>query len=122
MPIVDVEIITRPDEPQRPDLAVELADRAGEVFGSAPGNTWVKVHFISGDNYAENLAAPGSVFPVFVSVLKAKLPAPDLLQAEAARLTAVIARACQRPPENVHILYLPEGAGRAAFGGRLLAG
>jgi hypothetical protein len=39
---------------------------------------------------------------------------------EASRLTEIIAQVCQRPQENVHIFYLPEGAGRVAFGGKLL--
>ena len=57
---------------------------------------------------------------MFVSVLKAKLPPPDERQLEVTRLTEAVARICRRPPENVHILYLPGGAGRMAFGGTLV--
>ena len=121
MPILDVEIITRPGESIDPHLATEIAHRAGEIFGSAPGNTWVKVRPLAGENYAENDdSPPGNVHPVFVSVLKAKLPPADALQTEVDRLTAAIAQICDRPAENVHIIYLPEGAGRIAFGGKVI--
>lgn len=122
MPILDAEIVTRPGEQFGPELAVELANRAGQIFASLPGNTWVKVRFIAPENYAENDATPGDVYPVFVSVLKARLPATDDLQAEIAQLTTGIAQICNRPPENVHILYLPPGAGRVAFGGNVTSG
>jgi phenylpyruvate tautomerase PptA (4-oxalocrotonate tautomerase family) len=121
MPILDVEIVLEPGEALRPELAGELADRAGEVFGAAPGTTWVKVRAVPAEHYAENQSGHSTeLHPVFVSVLKAKLPPPDERQREVTRLTEAVARACRRPPENVHILYLPEGAGRMAFGGRIV--
>ena len=43
MPILDVELVLEPGEALRPELAGELADQAGEVFGAAPGTTWVKL-------------------------------------------------------------------------------
>jgi hypothetical protein len=55
-----------------------------------------------------------------VSVLKAKLPSLAERQREVAQLTEMIARACRRPPENVHILYLPEGSGRMALAGQIV--
>jgi phenylpyruvate tautomerase PptA (4-oxalocrotonate tautomerase family) len=39
---------------------------------------------------------------------------------EAERLTRAIAPILNRPPENVHILYEPDGAGRVSFGGKLV--
>jgi phenylpyruvate tautomerase PptA (4-oxalocrotonate tautomerase family) len=121
MPILDVEIVLGPGESLDPAPASELADRAGEVFGAAPGTTWVKLRAIPAEHYAENQTGrPSDVYPVFVSILKAKLPPLDQRQSEVARLTEAIARICRRPPENVHILYLPEGAGRMAFGGTLV--
>jgi len=122
MPILNVEIVTYQNEKIRPDLAMELANQIGEVFDSPPGNTWVKVHLIAGENYAENMVASDSVFPVIVSVLKAQTPSLESLQAEVTKLTAIIAQICNRPPENIHIIYLPEGAGRVAFGGKVLPG
>ncbi|HEX5839525.1 MAG TPA: hypothetical protein VFY26_16940 [Anaerolineales bacterium] len=122
MPILSVEIVTRPGESLRLGLARELAYRTGEIFGSEPGGTWVKVHLLTRDGYAENDGTTEESFPVFVSVLKAKLPVPEDLQEEVARLTDAVAQVCDRPRENVHIIYQPEGAGRVAFGGRLVRG
>jgi len=68
------------------------------------------------------MCAGDGVYPVFVSVLKAKISSTDSLEVEVAKLTAVIAQICNRPEENVHIIYLPQGAGRVAFGGKVLPG
>jgi len=54
MPILDVEVVLEPGEALRLELAGELADRAGEVFGASPGTTWVKVRAIPAEHYAEN--------------------------------------------------------------------
>jgi len=122
MPILDIEIVLRPDEDLAPGLAAAIADRCGEVFGLPPGSTWVKVHSLPRGHYAENGGGPhAGGGPVFVSVLKARLPAPDALRVEVARLSAAVAEATGRPVENVHIAYLPEGAGRVAFGGELVS-
>ena len=92
MPILDVEIVLLPEESVRPGLAAEIADRCGQVFNSPPGSTWVKIHLMPCDHYAENGGGPNDgAFPIFVSVLKARLPAPDLLRAEVDRLTAAVA-------------------------------
>jgi phenylpyruvate tautomerase PptA (4-oxalocrotonate tautomerase family) len=121
MPILDIEMVICQDEALAPGLAADIADRSGEVFGSPPGSTWVKLRAIPCDHYAENGGGPpDGVYPVFVSVLKARLPAPDALRAEVARLTAAVAEATGRPAENIHIIYLPAGAGRVAFGGELV--
>lgn len=120
MPILSIEIVTRPNEDFPPNLAAVLADRAGQIFNSEPGGTWVKVTVIASEHYAENLSPAGSFYPVFVSVLKAAIPAVSALRAEAAQLAAAVAQVCSRPQENVHILYLPEGTGRVAFGGELI--
>jgi phenylpyruvate tautomerase PptA (4-oxalocrotonate tautomerase family) len=122
MPILDVEIVLRPREKIRPTLARELADRAGEILGSAPGGTWVKVHPIPAERYAEGPGDGPRLTPVFVTILRAKLQSPELRQTEIERLTAAFADVCGRPKENVHLIYLPEGAGRVAFGGRQVQG
>jgi phenylpyruvate tautomerase PptA (4-oxalocrotonate tautomerase family) len=122
MPILDIEIVIRPGETLDHKLAVELANRAGEIFAAPPGSTWVKLRTLSHENYAESGGnSPVDFFPVFVSVLTARLPVPDKMQIEVAKLTAAIARACDRPEENVHIVYLPEGAGRVSFGGKIIS-
>lgn len=119
MPILEVEIVIRPSEVLHPQsLVSELANRAGDIFLAAPGTTWVKLRALGSEYYAENGCAAGEYFPVFVTVLKASLPDPSTMQREIAALTAAVAQACGRPPENVHIFYLPAAAGRAAFGGK----
>jgi hypothetical protein len=39
------------------------------------------------------------------------------LERQVGELARSVAEACGRPAENVHVLVLPEGAGRVAFGG-----
>ena len=71
----------------------------------------------------ENGIEPGAaVYPVFVSILKARLPEAEDLRKEVERLTVAIARVCGRPTENVHIFYQPPGEGRVAFGGKVVGG
>lgn len=121
MPILDIEIVLRENESLPPDLPQIIADRVGEIFGSGPGGTWVRVHPIDPGHYAENATGPDELaYPVFVSILKVDLPPPSRIQAEITRLTEGLASACHRPPENIHIIYLPDGRGRVAFGGKLL--
>jgi phenylpyruvate tautomerase PptA (4-oxalocrotonate tautomerase family) len=121
MAILDLEIVLRPDELLAPGLAGDLAERCGEVLDSPPGNTWVKLHSVPREHYAENGGGPPEgVYPVFVSVLKARLPAPEALSTEVARLTAAVARGTGRSAEHVHVVYLPAGGGRVAFGGKVL--
>lgn len=120
MPILDVEMVLRPGERLEPGLAQALASRAGEALAAPAGTTWVKVHALGAEHYAEDGGVPEGVYPVFVSVLKARWVEPAARQAEVARLTRAVAEACGRPAENVHLFYEPEGAGRVAFGGRLV--
>lgn len=121
MPILTVEIVTRPEERFPAELAQALADRAGVILHSAPRHTWVTVRFIASEHYAENQNSSVDIYPVFVSILKATIPAPEPLQAEVAELTVAIGQCCNRRPEQVHIIYLPQGAGRVAFGGKVLS-
>jgi phenylpyruvate tautomerase PptA (4-oxalocrotonate tautomerase family) len=121
MPILEVEIVQPDGVPMDPALAAGIADAAGEVFESAPMRTWVRLRALPLSQYAENGGGPPQgVAPVFVTVLKAALPPPDRRQEEVRHLTQRIAVVCRRPAENVHVLYSPDGAGRAAFGGRLV--
>jgi len=123
MPLIDIEIVCRPDEDVGSGLAGEIADRLGQVLQAPPGTTWVKVRTIHHDRYAENGVLPAEgIHPVFMSILKAKLPSPEKMQEEVSRLTEAVAQLCDRPKEDIHIIYLPEGAGRVAFGGRIVSG
>jgi len=121
MPILEIEIVLQPGEILVSDLAQIIADRTAQVFGSAPGNTWVRLRFLPSGQYAENSEVPSpGVYPVFVTVLKAVLPEPNAIQQELSQLVRALAEVCSRPEENVHILYLPPAAGRMSFGGRLV--
>ena len=120
MPIVQIEIILRPNEVVRKDLAAELAGELGKIFHSAKGETWVKVQWLLPEQYAENDEPQGSIFPVFVSILKSTLPPPDKIQQEVDKLTHATAQICGRPTENVHVMYEPEGKGRVSFGGKMV--
>ena len=121
MPMLDVQIVGRLSDSDHRDLARRIADAAGAVLGSEPGQTWVTLHFVASEAYAENGGGPaGGVEPVIVSVVQASLPTGSALSEQIARLTRAIAQACGRPAENVHLVYQPHGKGRVAFGGRLV--
>jgi hypothetical protein len=123
MPILEVEVVTHPGETLPAGLASVIADQVGEIFGSNPGGTWVRLRTLAASAYAEDGGGPEpGIFPVFVSILKSRLPAPEAIEIEAGQLAQAIGSLCGRPSENVHILYLPEAAGRIAFGGKLQTG
>jgi hypothetical protein len=121
MPIMDVEIVLRPDETIPDKMVSELADRLGEVFGSAKNGTWIKAYGIPSVHYAENDGKAEEVYPIFVSVLKARLPEREEMQTEVDAITAVVSQVCNRPVSVVHVMYQPEGKGRVAFGGRIVS-
>ena len=120
MPIVDIEIIPKPEEIIRDEIVQELADQLGEIFGSPKGGTWVKIRELTENHYAENGGKEEGVYPIFVSVLKSRLPSPDELQKEVKRITGAVAQICGRSTENVHVIYHSEGKGRVAFGGKIV--
>ena len=119
MPILTVEIVAGESEEFAPNLAGAIADAAGEIFGSAPGRSWVRLHVLPAAQYAENgVPSTATPAPVFVAVLKAEPPAGDALAREVAQLASAIGVLCGRPSEAVHIFYEPAAAGRVAFGGQ----
>jgi phenylpyruvate tautomerase PptA (4-oxalocrotonate tautomerase family) len=121
MPILEIQIIGPVPEEIRAGLAQRIADAAAEVFRSRPQATWVTLHFVPPDAYAENAGGPPlGTRPVLASVLLADRPPEIELAGQAERLTEEIARACGRPAENVHIVYEPSARGRIAFGGQML--
>jgi len=121
MPIVDIEIVLRPNEAIREDMASELADELGEIFQSSPGRTWIKVHLLSAAQYAENGGRLEGVYPVFVTLMKSELSLMEEMQKEVAKITGAVAQICGRPSENVHVIYQPEARGRVAFGGEIVS-
>lgn len=120
MPILEIEIVVDEAETLRPTLASELADAVGEIFGSAEGQTWVRLRTLPISNYSENGGLPDGVRPVFVTVLKAYVPEIGEMREEAARIAHEFGKLCQRPEANVHVIYQPDAIGRIAFGGRLV--
>ena len=120
MPIVDIEIVLTPDETIPPEMASELADQLGEIFGSSKNGTWVKVYGNDRIHYAENGGKEPGVHPVFVSILKARLPAAEEMQREIDAIIEAIAQICKRDPASVHVIYQPAGKGRVAFGGKIV--
>jgi len=120
MPILEIEMIGAPTDDMRHGLAQRIADAAGRVLGSDPQETWVRLRVLPADQYAENGCDSEEFTSVFVSVLRRRNPEGDDLSREVVELTSAIATACGRPKEIVHIRYEPPGAGRQAFGGRLI--
>ena len=119
MPVVDVCWV---GELPAGDAALtsRMADAIGDALSVAPGRVWVRLWQLPADHYAENGGPLPGALPVFVRVLHARLPVGAGLKAELADLTAAIAVASGRPAELVHVEYAPAGAGRMAFGGRLV--
>ena len=121
MPILEVEVVVEAGEQLADDLAGRLADAAARVMGSDSGHTWVRLRSLPETHYAENEGGPpDGVRPVFITILKRHLPEPDVTTEECRALTQTLSVILERPAENVHLLYLPGGAGRVAFGGRLV--
>ncbi len=116
MPILDIEIVGELAE--TPNLAQRLADAAGSALVSPPQATWIKLHLIPAEHYAENDGATEGP-PVIVRLLQAEPQTGDALEAQLRILTEAIAEVLQRPAENVHIIVEPSAAGRVAFGGTL---
>ena len=117
MPILDVEMVS---ERAEAGLAQRLADAAAEAWRLGPAEVWVRLRCLPVDRHAENGGAPGDVRPVFVSVLRARVPDGERLAEDVRSLTRAVAAVTGRPLENVHVLHEPAAAGRLAFGGRLV--
>jgi len=125
MPILDIEIVedAPPGGPHPPATVRVLADRIAAVLGSGPAGTWVKLHYLPRDSYAENGGdVPPGVRPTFVTVLLARHPDAPEPRRLARRIADAVAATLDRPRENVHVLFEPPAAGRIAFGGELFEG
>ena len=121
MPIIDVEIIVAPDEAGAAGLAQALADAAGRALGSPAGQTWVRLHLLAREHYAENESSLASTeLPVFVTVLKRVLPGPAAITDEIVKLTGSVADVLGRNRTCVHVEYAPAASGRLSFGGKLV--
>jgi phenylpyruvate tautomerase PptA (4-oxalocrotonate tautomerase family) len=126
MPIIDIELVYASSKGAAAAAVAStspqaLADALGHVFASAPGRTWVRLHFLDSGAYAENDVMVGSSeLPVFVTILHAHPPSGAGLITELKAVTDTVARLVARPSERVHVQYAPAAAGRQAFGGRLV--
>ena len=121
MPIVDVLVVCKTPEQLSAVSAQALADSLGEVLQAAPGRVWVRAHTMGAAAYAENSAPlEGLELPVFVTVMHSHLPEGEALAIEVQAITAAVAKCIGRSNEGVHVQYEPAGAGRQAFGGKLV--
>ena len=121
MPIVDVEIVCDTAAVNCIVSARALADALGQALGCRPGQNWVRLRRLEEHAYAENeVELNAAELPVFVTVQHAQLPGGPALLAEVAAVTQAVAQCVARPPERVHVQYAAPGAGRQAFGGRLV--
>lgn len=117
MPIVTVDIVTETSLPGA--LSAELADSLAGVFGDPPSRTWVRLRPLT--DYAEGGGGPPpGISPVFVSIILAEPPQGQDRIDQAKSVAAAVAVVCERPAQNVHVIYEAPGAGRVAFGGDLI--
>ena len=117
MPIVSIDIVTK--QAPAATLTGELAKVLADVFGDPPSRTWVRLQPI--EHYAEGGdGPPAGVRPIFVSVLMADPPHGPDREDLAAEITVAVAAACERPRENVHVIFEAPASGRVAFGGKLV--
>jgi phenylpyruvate tautomerase PptA (4-oxalocrotonate tautomerase family) len=98
-----------------------LADALGDALESEPGRTWVRVRSLPRSSYAES-GGPldASIRPVFVTVMERRRPVGESLLERVAALTSAVADVLACDPDNVHVFYAEDGAGRVAFGGSLV--
>lgn len=99
--------------------AQAIADEAGKIFKSPPGETWVKFNNLTQDCYAENDVDTVDVRPVFVSVLLGRCHEGLEARETASALSRALAKVLLRPEANIHILFEASALGRIAFGGKL---
>ncbi len=122
MPIVQLDLVIREEsEKVSPETLQMLTDELGAHFNSEKSGTWVKLGYTTVELYAENGGSlDSSVRPTLVEVLKYELPDEEQLSREADQLADIVARRLGRPKANTHVIYMPEGKGRVAFGGKLV--
>ncbi len=114
MPIITVELVD--DEEPSPALATELAAAIGPVLGAPDGETWVRLHLLPPARYGESGDADPTIRPAFVTIIAYRKP--DDLATVAPALAGAVGAVLDRPPQSVHVIFEPDGAGRVAFGGR----
>lgn len=119
MPILDVQIIGDCDF-LKDGIAQKIANKAGEILGTSDGRTWVKLEYLSQENYAENGLSSNELRPVFIELLKRDNPTDEEKESIAENFAIEIGKLLNRPQENIHTYFLPEGFKSMAFGGKLI--
>ena len=121
MPIVDVELVLPKGEEIPKSLANQIADALGAAMALPSGRLWVRLSRRAASHYAENgVPAHLTSHPVFVGVLHAQPPEGEALKTEMQAIAAAVAACTGRETDAVHVAYAPAGAGRVAFGGKLV--
>jgi len=121
VPIFDIRFVASDSTTAQSPSAQELADALGKALGSQPGQTWVLLHAHPAALYAENeVRLTEADYPVFVTVLLAHPPDARARLEQVRAITAAVASCMVRPEERIHVEYAPSGAGRLAFGGKLV--
>ena len=121
MPIIRMEVVLEEAEelPEKQVLQA-LADGLGECMHSRPGGTWLMASGVPAAQYVENGGpVPAGIRPVFLTVIRHKIPDEETLTAECRKMAALAGEYLDRPADNIHITFEPEAAGRIAFGGEL---
>ncbi len=121
MPIIDVTLVLPKGEEISKTLAHALADALGTAMALPAGRLWVRLSRHAASLYAENGVPPHlTPHPVFVDVLHAHLPGGEALKIEAQAIAGAVAACTGRENDAIHVTYAPPGAGRVAFGGKLI--
>jgi phenylpyruvate tautomerase PptA (4-oxalocrotonate tautomerase family) len=127
MPFLEVQIVGEPSGAPTQTLAARLAEASAEVWRGKHGSTWVSIHIIPLDGYAEKLGGAGASSPdpasapVYVRISSLDVEEGEALASDAAALTRVVAAACGRPEKSIRILFQPALRGRIAVGGQLVS-
>ena len=121
MPIVDIELVVAANPVVGQGTARALADAIGQALGAPAARVWVRLHRLDAADYAENeVDNDVNALPVFVTILHARPPGGEARADEMQTLAVAVAAVLGRPQERVHVEYAAPGAGRIAFGGKLV--
>ena len=87
MPIIEIDVVPRPDEITGGRATNAAANKLGDVLNSNPGQTWIKLRALEPKEYAENgMGSRHDVYPIFISLLIAKESSEDELNKDTLRL------------------------------------
>jgi phenylpyruvate tautomerase PptA (4-oxalocrotonate tautomerase family) len=122
MPIIEFQIIGNLEISDKKDFRKELINGLANIFGSENKSVWCKFNFIPVENYIENDNSGLSIplpLPIFLKILNYQNKSIEECKKEAIIISEFVSKVCNRPKENIHILYEPSAKGRIAFGGIL---